>query len=145
MINIDVDKDGDSDIVYRMDNSLYLKQNFLNEPNLGHFSDSPKVWNWQDFLHITSDNSSPIALSAPNHFTETFVTSNEINFSFQPANSLEDNLFRLEYYDYIDRFDRIDSGELPISIQPKATIHKVDLIPNLPNETVFDTTHAGFI
>jgi hypothetical protein len=96
-------------------------------------------------LHIVSDNGSPRVLPAPNYFTETFTTSNEINFSFQGANPLTDNLFRLEYYDYIDRFDKINSGETPSSIQPKTTLHKVDLIPDLPNETVFDTTHTGFV
>jgi hypothetical protein len=84
-------------------------------------------------------------LAAPNHFEETFATSNEINFSFRPANVLRDNLFRFEYYDYIDRFDRINSWENPFSIYPKTSIHKVDLIPDLSSETVFDTVHTGFV
>ena len=104
---MDVDQDGDNDIIYRMDNSIYVKQNFLKEPQLSHISDSPKVKKWQDFLDVDAEDSR--ILAAPNYFEETFTTSNEINFSFRPANISQDSLFRLEYYDYIDRFDRIKS------------------------------------
>jgi len=109
VIYSDVDKDGDEDIIYRMGNSLYLKKNFQTDAQASHFSDSPKVFAWQNFLQIVSDNGSSKILSAPNHFEETFITSGEINFSFQPANYLSDNFFRFEYYDYIDRFDKINS------------------------------------
>lgn len=107
LVYADIDKDGDDDIIYRMDNSLYLKQDFSKDADANHFSDSPKVRDWQNFLHM-DDNASRI-LSAPNHFEETFVTSNEIDFSFRPADPSSDNLFRFEYYDYVDRFDKIDS------------------------------------
>ncbi len=109
LIYSDVDKDGDDDIIYRMDNSLYLKENFVKDANKSHSSDSPKVFDSQDFLHTTSEDGTSRILSAPNHFEETFVTSNEIDFSFRPANPAKDNLFRFEYYDYIDRFDKINS------------------------------------
>ena len=109
LIYSDVDKDGDDDIIYRMDNSLYLKENFVKDANKSHSSDSPKVFDSQDFLHTTSEDGTSRILSAPNHFEETFVTSNEIDFSFRPANQAKDNLFRFEYYDYIDRFDKINS------------------------------------
>lgn len=110
LVYSDVDKDGDDDIIYRMDNSLYLKQNFLKDAETSHFSDSPKVVSdWQNFLHMTSDGTTSKILAAPNHFEETFIASNEINFSFRPANSPSDNLFRFEYYDYVDRFDKISS------------------------------------
>jgi len=145
LVYSDVDKDGDDDIVYRMDNSLYLKQNFLKDTEASHFSDSPKVLSWQDFLSMSSDDGASKILAAPNHFEETFTTSNEIDFSFQPANPLSDNLFRFEYFDYVDRFDRIRSGENPLSISPNTATHKVDLIPELPSETVFDSATTGFV
>lgn len=143
VVSIDVDKDGDDDIIYRMDNSLYLKQNFDKEASVSHISDTPKTLSWQDFLHM--DSEAMRILAAPNHFEETFIASNEIDFSFRPANILLDNLFRFEYYDYVDRFDKIHSGENPSSVYPKTPIHKVDLIPDLSSETVSDTTHTGFI
>lgn len=145
LVYSDVDQDGDDDIIYRMDNSLYLKQNFLKDTEASHFSDSPKVRDWQDFLSMSSNDGVLRILAAPNYFEETFTASNEIDFSFRAANPLSDNLFRLEYSDYIDRFDRILSGENPLSIHPNTAAHKVDLIPELPNETVFDTTHTGFV
>ncbi|MBP9812037.1 hypothetical protein KBC86_01535, partial [Candidatus Gracilibacteria bacterium] len=143
LVYIDVDKDGDDDIMYRMDNSLYFKENFLKDPTFNHSSLSPQVKSWQDFLHI--DNETSRLLAAPNHFEETFVTSGEVDFSFRPANFSLDNLFRFEYYDYIDRFDRINSGETPRDIRPETPIHQVDLIPELLSETVVDTTQTGFV
>lgn len=143
LVYIDVNKSGNNDIIYRMDNSLYLKQNFLNTAPVSHSSSSPKAISWQDFLPTNSETSR--VLAAPNHFEETFIASNEIDFSFRPANPLQDNFFRFEYYDYIDRFDKINSGEDPLSVSPKTAIHKVDLIPELQSETVFDTTHTGFV
>lgn len=143
LVYTDVDKDGDDDIVYRMDNSLYLKENFLKEPQQSHFSDSPQVRDWQDFLSVSSDSAVSKILAAPNGFEETFTTSDEIDFSFRPANPLLDNIFRLEYYDYIDRFDRMRSGET--SISPTTAVHKVDLIPDLAKETVSDPDTAGFV
>lgn len=145
LVYSDVDQDGDDDIIYRMDNSLYLKQNFQEDVVAGHYSDVPKVYNWQDFLQMVSENGVSKILSAPNHFEETFIASNEIDFSFRPANPLKDNFFRLEYYDYVDRFDKVHSEEDPLSLSPKTPIHKVDLIPELLSETVSDTTHTGFI
>jgi hypothetical protein len=107
LISTDFDKDGDTDIIYRMNNSLYLKENFEKNIAMSHTSDSPKNFTAKDFLQLGNEASR--ILAAPNHFEETFATSNEINFSFRPANVLRDNLFRFEYYDYIDRFDRINS------------------------------------
>lgn len=145
LIYSDVDKDGDDDIIYRMNNSLYLKRNFSNDVPTSHSSDSPKVLSPQDFLYTVTDNGSSRILSAPNHFEETFITSGEIDFSFRPASPFRDNLFRFEYYDYVDRFDKINSGESPLSIDPKTMIHKVDLIPEISSETVLDTAHTGFV
>lgn len=107
LVYLDADKDTDDDILYRMDNSLYLKQNFDKTPAPEHISDSPKVFYADDFLH--TDGATSDILSAPNHFEEAFSSSREINFSFMPSNSTTDNLMRFEYYDYIDRFDKIKS------------------------------------
>jgi hypothetical protein len=107
LVYADIDKDGDKDIIYRMDNSLYLKQNFEATPNVSHISDSPKIFNWKNFLNMEDEGSR--LLAAPNHFEETFTVSNEINFSFEPAHPASDNFFRFQYFDYIDRFDKIDS------------------------------------
>lgn len=36
LVYLDADKDGDDDILYRMDNSLYLKQNYDKTPSAVH-------------------------------------------------------------------------------------------------------------
>lgn len=127
-----------------MDNSLYLKENFLKDSSLGHISDAPKIYtSWSEFL--ATDKETSVILSAPNHFEETFTTSNEINFSFRPASPLKDNIFRFEYYDYIDRFDRIDAGEAQKLVNPKTPLHIVDLIPDLSSETLMDSASTGLV
>lgn len=143
LVYLDMDKDGDDDILYRMDNSLYLKKNYDKTPAPIYISDSPRVLSFSDFLE--RDSVTWDILAAPNHFEETFTTSNEINFSFEPSNSLSDNLMRFEYYDYIDRFDKIHSGENSLSITPETLIHKVDLIPDLSTETTTDTSQTWFV
>lgn len=50
LVHIDVDKDGDDDIIYRMGNSLYLKENFKSEPNHDHNTGNPETKSWSDFL-----------------------------------------------------------------------------------------------
>ena len=139
----DFTQNGADDIVYRMGNSLYLKTNrdttITKAPNTA----SVETKSWTDFLSLATDNA-PIH-PAPNFFQESFVASNEIDFSFSPANQAKDNLFRFEYYDYIDRFDKIASGEQAPQIAPTTSIHKTDLIPDLPSETVVDTSIQGFI
>gem|GEM_PF-2524572 len=42
---------------------------------------------------------------APNYFEETMPTANNINFQFASANRDKEKSFRLEFYDYIERFD----------------------------------------
>lgn len=143
VIYLDVDGDGDEDIVYRMDNNLYIKENRTKDPPPRNSTETPRKMDWQDFLNLAQ----PTALtrSAPNFFEESFTSSNEIDFSFSPAHSDRDNLFRIEYYDYIDRFDRITAGASHSTATPTTLIHKADLIPDLPNETLTNASTPGII
>ena len=125
-MRIDVSKTGNEDVVYSMGSSLYLKRNLKSNAS-NHSSDSVETYDFDDILPQSKDP------SAPNSFQEDFVSSNQINFGFAPAKST-DRKFRLEFYDYIDRFDRIVRGESAPSTPKRA----VDLFAELKNETVLD-------
>ncbi len=83
--------------------------------------------------------------SAPNHFEERFTNTSEINVSFSPARKEADDMFRLEFFEYIDRFDRMMAGEDPSQMTPKTVRSYVDLFPDLDNETVIDAEKPGLV
>jgi hypothetical protein len=78
IIYIDTDSDGDDDIVYRIENSLYYKENYKFSPDRQHYTGFPVEKDIEDFFTIDKEttNISP----APNYFEENFSTSDEINF-----------------------------------------------------------------
>lgn len=102
-VRIDVSKTGYDDVVYSMGSSLFLKRN-LKAPAMVASSDDVETYDLADILDRKTDP------SAPNSFEEDFVSSGQINFGFAPAKS-SDRKFRLEFYDYVDRFDRIARKE----------------------------------
>jgi len=60
--------------------------------------------------YLNESNKNNIA--APNFFKESFSSKNTVEFSFAPADILKNNRFRLEHYDYIDRFDKTNNSYL---------------------------------
>lgn len=134
-ILIDISKSGPGyeDVVYSMGSSLYVKRN-LKAFEPAYSTDSVKTYDLSDILPDSKDP------SAPNYFKEGFVSSKEINFSFAPAKPT-DRKFRLEFYDYVDRFDRIVRGESAPSTPKRA----VDLFADAKGSTVSDASGTGVI
>lgn len=124
---------GKEDVVYAMGSSLYLKRN-LKSDVASHSTDRVRSYDMDDIL---ADGRDP---SAPNYFKEDFVSSNQINFSFDPAKTT-DRKFRLEFYDYVDRFDRIARGE-SAPVTPKRA---VDLFADMRDDTVVDASATGMV
>lgn len=116
-----------------MGSSLYIKRN-LKTSAPAYSTDSVSTHELSDFLPESEDP------SAPNYFKEGFVSSNEINFSFSPAKST-DRKFRLEFYDYVDRFDRIVRGEEG----PPTPKRAVDMMSDMRDDTVTDASGTGVI
>jgi hypothetical protein len=94
---------------------------------------------------IDLPNSETLRPTAPNRFVERFVASGEINFSFRPADLVNDTIFRMEFYDYIDRFDLRMSGKDWKDIAPTTRVSYVDLVPEFTGETVTDASNTGII
>ena len=122
-------------IVYRMDNGLYLKHPVADTPT-GTNTDTPDTLALDD---IMGDRSTP---SAPNYFNETVVSPDEIQFSFASANKDQDRKFRLEFYDYIERFDRLKDGANIETISPKTPLQTIDLFAD-DDRLVTDATKPG--
>ena len=104
---------GATEYIYKSGDILYLKTRLGNsEPrpvtdSISTYSLSDILPDGTGFLGIGGSSDTSREPTAPNHFVERFASSGEINFSFRVANKDRDSIFRLEFYDYIDRFDRL--------------------------------------
>jgi len=77
---------------------------------------------------------------APNFFDEVVATSNAINFKFSAANPEKQNSFRLEYYDYIDRFDKTNNlKDNNIGLSPYSRLNFVDMVANMDDGYIIET------
>lgn len=130
---IDVAKTGHDDVVYSMGSSLFLKRN-LKAPTQTASSDDVEIYDLSDILDRKTDP------SAPNSFEENFVSSGQINFGFAPAKP-SDQKFRLEFYDYVDRFDRIARKE----DAPPTPKRSVDLFVENSEGTIIDAKNPGTV
>lgn len=130
------------EFIYKNGDGLYLKTKLGNSESRPA-TDSVPTYSEEDITDIP-DSGAPQP-TAPNNFIERFTTSGEINFGFKPANKNTDSLFRLEFYDYIDRFDRLMKGESFDSITPPTRISYVDLVPELGNDAVTNANTTGLV
>ncbi len=137
-IELDSDWDWDMDVIYKMWDSLFIKENLKNAATLKHISwvDSMKdMWDINSFLWLASETSD--VPFAPNFFTEISSKSNTVNFWFSPANYLKNKSFRLEYHDYLDRFDRTNNLKINNKgMEPISRLNFVDMVTNMEEENI---------
>ncbi|EKE29579.1 MAG: hypothetical protein ACD_2C00141G0001 [uncultured bacterium (gcode 4)] len=142
VIELDYDNDSDQDVIYKMGDTLYLKTNLSKKPaSANHISGVDSVRDISDINgYLWIDNNTASVPLAPNFFQELTTSSNNINFNFIPSNRDKDNSFRLEYYDYINRFDTTDNQkQFNKSIFPYARLNLVDLVTNMRDENILTT------
>ncbi len=123
---IDFDNDWDDDLLYMMDNNLYLKQN-LSKKDVKHYVDTPplevdsndnKFLNWKYFIE------------AVNNFRESAISNQNINVNFSASTDSNINNYRLSFYDRIDKnLKEGDSNYIPKNL--RQTI--IDLISDKNN------------
>jgi len=140
VIELDVDWDGDKDVIYTMWGALYYKENLSKKPTQTHISSIDSMRDIADinwFLWINSTtNTMPFA---PNYFEETMPTANNINFQFASANRDKEKSFRLEFYDYIERFDATNNTRWRNKwISPFARLNLVDMVTSNINDDVVE-------
>lgn len=124
-------------IIYRMENGLYIKHPVTDAPT-GKNTSSPDLLALEDVLGNYT------APTAPNYFNESVVGPDEIQFSFSPANKDENTKFRLEFYDYIERFDLLKNGANPDTLPTKAPLQTVDLFAD-DSRLTLDSSKPGAI
>ncbi len=121
---LDIDGDGDTDYIYILDGTLYVKYSWLNVPN--------KI---QDLTRIISTitTNDPIPF-VPDYFHENTSTPKNLNFTFVPAYPNERE-WRAEFYDRYIEWDHVDIGTHDPATAPKTTIDMFRQIPKTPIQT----------
>lgn len=138
VIRIDSSKQNEADLIYKIGDSLFIKYQQHAAP--------PKNVNTSIRTYSLNNILPELTIpTAPNNFHERFAGTNEINLGFSPARKDEDNIFRLEFFEYIDRFDRMMAGEEPSQINLRTVHSYVDLFPDLDNETLLDASKTGLV
>ncbi len=95
--SIDVDSDGDNDLLYMMNNNLYLKENLNRISNETYISSPALFISADDNTYLNGDS----FLEALNGFTEISVWNGFINAEFDTPTHTVSN-FSVEFYDRVD-------------------------------------------
>lgn len=144
VVEFDVDWDWDLDTVYYMGWAIYFKENLSKQPNKIHIS-------WVDWARDISDINDYLWISstetnipfAPNYFEEIMPEANTINFRFASANKNKEKAFRLEYYDYIERFDATNNTRWYNKwISPFARLNLVDMFTTSNWDDIIKTSDS---
>ncbi len=99
---IDVDNDWDKDLLYLVDNELFLKEN-LSKNDLSDYLDlEPLKVNIKDNKFFSWN-----FIESINWFDEVWVSNDIINFNFLSSTNDNINNYRLEFYNRIDKFLRL--------------------------------------
>lgn len=118
---IDFDQDSDKDLLYLVDNNLYLKQNLSKKEIKNYIDLAPleisisdnKYFNWSKFIESV------------NNFNETTVSNNNITFWFSSSTNKNIHNYRLELSNRIDKYINLwDSNYIPKKLTKKV----IDLI-----------------
>lgn len=127
----DLDNDGDDDVLYLMDGTLYFKENRKQQTPLEYLSVPPLILGASDNKFYNGE----IYYESVNGFTEASVSDGAINIEFQkPTNSNIKN-FRMRYHTIVDKYldDRDDY------IPKQVETHIVDAIADIQvRENIFE-------
>ncbi len=114
--SIDIDLDSDLDILYSVEEDLYLKENLTESEDWIYYS---------DVLILDSDSNrflnGDIFYESPNNVRESVVSDSFLNLGFSALRNNEISNYRLEYYDRIDKYLNEDNpwyipGDIKLSI-----------------------------
>lgn len=94
---IDFDKDWDEDLLYFVNNTLYLKENFKEKNNNKKYIPYPPITVYiSDNKFLKTD-----FIESVNNATETTISNKMINISFSSLKNIYN--YRLSFYDIIDK------------------------------------------
>jgi len=127
----DIDGDGDVDVLYLMDGTLYFKENRKNTLNKNYFTDMPLRLSVKDNVFFNNK----IYHEAINGFKEAVVSNGAINVSFErPTNPLIKN-FRMTYHTIVDRYLALDDD---VYTPQRVETHIVDALADITSRTLVE-------
>ena len=133
---IDFDGDNDEDLLYFVNNSLYLKENLENKPVKTYLNESPIILESDDnkFLNWST------YISSINNAVSTNWSSWIIDLSFSSKNFI--NNYRLSFYTLIDKFINEDFSNYTPKFKKKSIIDAIswDWEINLVSDNEFYKT-----
>jgi hypothetical protein len=97
MTLIDIDSDGDEDILYFMNGTLYFKENLDVKAKKIYLKENPLVVNFGNNKFIKGN-----FIEAVNNFASYITSSSLINVTFQALQGV--NNYRLGFYDVVDKY-----------------------------------------
>jgi len=103
----DVDGDGDDDLLYMMNNQVFLKENLKNTDAKEYASLPPLILNVGDNVFYNGD----IYYEAINNFEEANISDGFINVRFKAPTDILLDTFRLEFYTIVDKFRNLGDEE----------------------------------
>lgn len=126
---IDIDQDGDDDLLYMVAGEVFLKENLKNTDIKSYVNLPPLILTVDDNSFYNGD----IYYEAINGFQEANVSDSHINIQFQaPTDTASDN-FRMEFYTIVDKFRHLwDEEYIPLNIKKQV----VDAFADIPENTL---------
>ncbi|RKW20498.1 VCBS repeat-containing protein [Candidatus Gracilibacteria bacterium] len=103
---IDVDSDGDEDLLYFVNNTLYLKENLDKKKDKKlYLNEAPIVVNPSNNKFLNGK-----FIEAVNNLYESDISSGMVSLSFSPLQNIYN--YRLTYYDIVDKYLNPDREEI---------------------------------
>lgn len=96
---VDIDNDGDDDIMYRVNGRLYLKENNKIREKTNHIA-TPLIVRASQNVFFNRDN----YIEALNGLKEAGVSDGAINVEFQKPTNKNISQFRMKYHTIVDRY-----------------------------------------
>lgn len=127
---IDNDLDNDDDLLYMVNNELFLKENLDKNPiNKEYLTDSPIIVSSKNNKFFNQDK----YIEAVNYFREWKVSNWNINLIFDSSTDENINNYRVEIYKIVDKFDNEWLGTY---IPKNITKLIIDSFSNVENSTI---------
>lgn len=122
--SLDIDRDGDTDYMYILDGTLYVKYGWTQSPNK-ILDTTVKI------SDIARDDLTPYV---PDYFHENISTPQNLNFTFAPA-SPDEREWRAEFYDRYTEWDHVDIGDHDPMASPKTIVDMFLSVPSIATTT----------
>ena len=133
---IDLDNDGDEDVLYLVKWRLYFKENRENTPAQSHVSGPPLILKASDNQFYNGD----VYYESVNGFMETEVSDGAINIEFQKPTRTDLTNFRMVYNTIVDRYMDDSASFTPQNVES----HIVDAISDI-SQRVFEKEEENYV